>query len=100
MEPPSHRQHQQQERLPDPEVGSKLEKEALDLINEFFYGVRIFPGQDPNLVYIGWVTTQYHIHSLDFSQDIVRTVTIQQLDSHNRINQRYVMRVISEAHGS
>ena len=65
----------------------KTERESLELINEFFYGVRIFPGQDPNLVYVGWVNTQYHIHSRDFSQDMVRVVTIQQLDSYGRIQQ-------------
>ncbi len=65
-----------------------LDNEALQLINEFFYGVRIFPGQDPNLVYLGWVTTQYHIHTMDFSQDMVRRVVIQQLDSYGRIAQR------------
>ena len=27
--------------------------ECLQLINEYFYGVRIFPGQDPTHVYIG-----------------------------------------------
>ena len=64
-----------------------MDKESLDLMNEFFYGVRIFPGQDPNLVYVGWVTTQYHIHSHDFTQDMVRTVTVQQLDSYGRIQQ-------------
>ncbi len=46
------------------------------------------PLQDPNLVYVGWVNTQYHIHSRDFTQDMVRTVTIQQLDSYGRIHQR------------
>lgn len=65
-----------------------LEPEALNLINEYFYGVRVFPGQDPNNVYVGWVTTQYHIHSLDFSQEMVRVVTIQQLDNYGRIQQR------------
>lgn len=64
-----------------------LEPEALNLINEYFYGVRVFPGQDPNNVYVGWVTTQYHIHSLDFSQEMVRVVTVQQLDSYGRIQQ-------------
>ncbi len=65
-----------------------MEKDSLDLLNEFFYGVRIFPGQDPNLVYLGWVNTNYHIHSREFTQDMVRTVTIQQLDQYSRIQQR------------
>lgn len=61
----------------------------LEMMNEYFYGVRVFPGQDPKMVYIGWVTTQYHIHSNEFSEDIIRTVTIQKLDNYGRIEQRY-----------
>lgn len=58
---------------------------ALAAMNEYFYGVRIFPGQDPNVVYVGWITTQYHIHSADFSQDLLRHTTIQKLDQYGRI---------------
>ena len=40
------------------------------------------------MVYVGWVTTQYHIHSAtDFSQDMVRVVAVQQLDNYGRIAQ-------------
>ena len=77
--------------LTPPEAGGPggMDREALEMINEYFYGVRVFPGQDPNVVYVGWVTTQYHIHSMDFTQDMVRVVTIQQLDNYGRIAQRY-----------
>ena len=74
--------------LTPPEAGpGGMDREALEMINEYFYSVRIFPGQDPNVVYVGWVTTQYHIHSMDFTQDMVRIVTIQQLDNYGRIAQ-------------
>ena len=86
------RQQQQQATSPElapPEAGpGGLDSAALEMINEYFYGVRVFPGQDPNVVYVGWVTTQYHIHSTDFTQDMVRTVAIQQLDNYGRIAQR------------
>ena len=41
------------DQQPDPMQGEgglsdKVEKEALELVNEFFYGVRIFPGQVGN----------------------------------------------------
>ena len=66
-----------------PEVTSPqppaFDDEMLELINEYFYGVRIFPGQDPGMVYVGWVTTQYHLHTDDFSQDCVRSVTMGRL---------------------
>ncbi|XP_044571096.1 ryanodine receptor isoform X10 [Drosophila ananassae] len=49
-----------------------FDAECLKLINEYFYGVRIFPGQDPTHVYVGWVTTQYHLHSKEFNKNKVR----------------------------
>ena len=55
-----------------------MNAECLRLINEYFYGVRIFPGQDPAHVYIGWVTTQYHIHDTAFDQSKVRSVIVQE----------------------
>jgi hypothetical protein len=58
--------------------GQLFDAECLKLINEYFYGVRIFPGQDPAHVYIGWVTTQYHIHDTAFDQSKVRSVIVQE----------------------
>jgi len=57
-----------------------FDMECLKLMDEYFYGVRIFPGQDPGHVYVGYVTTQYHIHSTAFSQEKVRKVTIAGID--------------------
>ncbi len=58
-------------------IGNEVyDSECLKLINEYFYGVRIFPGQDPTHVYVGWVTTQYHLHSHDFKQDRVRRASV------------------------
>ncbi|GFY48292.1 ryanodine receptor [Trichonephila inaurata madagascariensis] len=43
-----------------PDDGSDyLDSSSLDLVDEYFYGIRIFPGQEPNHVYCGWVTTTY-----------------------------------------
>lgn len=58
--------------------------ECLKLINEYFYGVRIFPGQDPTHVFVGWVTTQYHVHSTNFNQDKVRHASIFVEDENDR----------------
>ena len=66
----------------------QMDAETLELINEYFYGVRIFPGQEPNLVHIGWVTTQYHTHTHDFSHDMVRVATVQKLDSYGGVQER------------
>lgn len=59
--------------------------ECLKLMNEYFYGVRIFPGQDPAHVYIGWVTTQYHIHDTAFDQSKVRSVIVQEYTEEGHI---------------
>ena len=65
-----------------PQPAAGFDDEMLELINEYFYGIRIFPGQDPAMVDVGWVTTQYHLHTAEFGQDCVRNVTVQKLDNY------------------
>lgn len=73
-------------------IGNELyDGECLKLINEYFYGVRIFPGQDPTHVYVGWVTTQYHLHSKDFNQSQVRKSAVVIVDDYERIIDGYVI---------
>ncbi|XP_072162212.1 ryanodine receptor isoform X2 [Bemisia tabaci] len=67
-------------------IGNEIyDVECLKMMNEYFYAVRIFPGQDPTHVYIGWVTTQYHLHSSTFNQSHVRQSNITVLDDYGRI---------------
>ncbi|KAI4471407.1 ran binding protein 9-related [Holotrichia oblita] len=67
-------------------IGDEIfDAECLKLINEYFYGVRIFPGQDPTHVYVGWVTTQYHLHSKDFNQSQVRKSAVVTIDDYENI---------------
>lgn len=60
----------------------------MKLINEYFYGVRIFPGQDPTHVYVGWVTTQYHLHSKEFNKSKVRCGSVIIEDEYEVIMDR------------
>lgn len=53
-----------------------FDAECLRLINEYFYGIRIYPGQDPTHVYVGWVTTQYHFHSHEFNLSKIRRASV------------------------
>ncbi|XP_033608233.1 ryanodine receptor isoform X6 [Cryptotermes secundus] len=70
-------------------IGNEIfDAECLRLINEYFYGVRIFPGQDPTHVYVGWVTTQYHFFSNEFNQSSVRRASVMIVDDHERILER------------
>ncbi|BES99791.1 ryanodine receptor [Nesidiocoris tenuis] len=67
-------------------VGNEMfDAECLKLINEYYYAVRIFPGQDPTHVYVGWVTTQFHQHANYFNQASVLKSTVTVEDSYNRI---------------
>ena len=53
---------------------------SLGVIDEYYYGVRIFPGQDPSHVYVGWVSPQFHEHSTEFDMKNVRNVVVCSLD--------------------
>lgn len=67
-------------------IGNELfDSECLKLLNEYFYGVRVFPGQDPTHLYVGWVTTQYHLHSKDFNQSRVRKSSVTLVDNFERV---------------
>lgn len=49
----------------------------LQVIDEYYFGVRVFPGQDTNQIWIGWTTPGYHSYSTDFDlAKQVRSVTI------------------------
>lgn len=66
-------------------IGNEVfDAECLKMINEYFYGVRIYPGQDPTHVYVGWVTTQYHLHSRDFNRDKVRRISVFMEDEYEQ----------------
>lgn len=50
---------------------------VLNLVDEYFYALRIFAGQDPNHVYVGWVTANYKHYDKSFDDQKVRKVTVQ-----------------------
>jgi ryanodine receptor 2 len=62
----------------------------MDIIDEFYYGVRIFPGQDPTNVYIGWVTPGFHNHKSTFDSQKIRHVVVCELDVDYQIRTRFV----------
>lgn len=35
----------------------------MEFVDEYYYGVRIFPGQDPAKVFVGWTTSRFHLVS-------------------------------------
>uniref|UniRef100_A0A1I7Z2U2 B30.2/SPRY domain-containing protein n=1 Tax=Steinernema glaseri TaxID=37863 RepID=A0A1I7Z2U2_9BILA len=72
------------ELLPDgtvPEDDSYAMEALKDQIDEYYYGLRIFPGQDPANVYVGWVTSEYHFYSSHFSDtEAVRKCRFSEFD--------------------
>ena len=63
---------------------------SLAVIDEYYYGVRIFPGQDPAHVYVGWVSPQFHEHSHEFDMKNVRNVVVCSLDVDYEMKSRWV----------
>lgn len=64
------------EILPDADT-DQLDFTVLDLVDEYFYGVRIFPGQDPSHVFCGWVTPNFKHYDKTFDASKVRKATLQ-----------------------
>ncbi|XP_030626784.1 ryanodine receptor 3 [Chanos chanos] len=56
-------------------------------ITKYFHSVRVFAGQDPSSVWVGWVTPDYHYYSKNFSLGKVRTVTVTLGDERGRVHE-------------
>uniref|UniRef100_A0A665TSU5 Ryanodine receptor 3 n=1 Tax=Echeneis naucrates TaxID=173247 RepID=A0A665TSU5_ECHNA len=57
-------------------------------ITTFYHSVRVFAGQDPASVWVGWVTPDYHYYSKNFSLNRTRTVTVTLGDERGRVHER------------
>ncbi|XP_074541845.1 ryanodine receptor 3 isoform X11 [Halichoeres trimaculatus] len=56
-------------------------------ITTYYHSVRVFAGQDPASVWVGWVTPDYHYHSKNFSLSKTRTVTVTLGDERGRVHE-------------
>ncbi|XP_050784274.1 ryanodine receptor 1 isoform X2 [Gopherus flavomarginatus] len=52
----------------------------------YYHSVRIFAGQEPTCVWVGWVTPDYHQHDMAFDLSKVRTVTVTMGDDQGHIH--------------
>uniref|UniRef100_A0A4W4GAQ9 Ryanodine receptor 1 n=1 Tax=Electrophorus electricus TaxID=8005 RepID=A0A4W4GAQ9_ELEEL len=52
----------------------------------YYYSVRIFAGQEPGGVWVGWVTPDFHQYDLNFDLFKVRTVTVTVGDDKGNIH--------------
>lgn len=57
---------------------------------QYYYSVRIFAGQEPSGVWIGWVTPDYHQFDPTFDLTKVRCVTVTVGDDKGNIHDRFV----------
>ncbi|KAK6307192.1 hypothetical protein J4Q44_G00223400 [Coregonus suidteri] len=56
-------------------------------ITMYYYSVRVFAGQDPSCVWVGWVTPDYHYYSNHFNLSKNRTVTVTLGDERGRVHE-------------
>ncbi|XP_049611963.1 ryanodine receptor 3 isoform X1 [Syngnathus scovelli] len=56
-------------------------------ITTYYHSVRVFAGQDPALVWVGWVTPDYHYYSKNFNLNKTRTVTVTLGDERGRVHE-------------
>lgn len=56
---------------------------------QYYHSVRVFAGQDPSCVWVGWVTPDYHYYSNNFNLSKNRTVTVTLGDERGRVHERY-----------
>lgn len=55
--------------------------------------MRIFAGQEPSCVWVGWVTPDYHQHDMSFDLNKVRAVTVTMGDEQGNVHSRCWTRV-------
>ncbi|XP_072425167.1 ryanodine receptor 3 isoform X3 [Chiloscyllium punctatum] len=67
--------------------GGRDSQEAVRKSTMYCYAVRIFAGQDPSLVWIGWVTPDYHYYGKSFDMNKNRTVTVTLGDEKGRVHE-------------
>ncbi|XP_078674597.1 ryanodine receptor 2-like isoform X8 [Branchiostoma floridae x Branchiostoma belcheri] len=54
-------------------------------VTTYYWAVRIFPQQDPNQVYVGYCTTDFHQYERDFDPLKIRQVTCTMGDEHGNV---------------
>ncbi len=55
---------------------SEVDSIDVAMATKFSYAVRVFPGQDPAEIHVGWVTPGYHHHSVTFDPETTRAVGV------------------------
>ncbi|KAJ4919685.1 hypothetical protein JOQ06_026333, partial [Pogonophryne albipinna] len=56
-------------------------------ITTYYHSVRVFAGQDPASIWVGWVTPDYHFYSKNFGLNKMRRVTVTLGDERGRVHE-------------
>lgn len=56
---------------------------------QYYYSVRVFAGQEPSGIWVGWITPDYHQYDPHFDMNKVRNVTVTVGDDKGNIHDRY-----------
>ncbi|KAG7217307.1 hypothetical protein INR49_027851 [Caranx melampygus] len=65
------------------------DRDDMDIIlntTTYYYSVRVFAGQEPSGVWVGWITPDYHQYDLHFDISKVRNVTVTVGDDKGNIH--------------
>uniref|UniRef100_A0A3Q3G5A2 Ryanodine receptor 2b (cardiac) n=1 Tax=Labrus bergylta TaxID=56723 RepID=A0A3Q3G5A2_9LABR len=60
---------------------------VLTSLFQYYYSVRVLPGQEPFNVWVGWVTSNFHQHDVTFDADNVQTVTVTLGDDSGKVQE-------------
>uniref|UniRef100_A0A3Q3G4E5 Ryanodine receptor 2b (cardiac) n=1 Tax=Labrus bergylta TaxID=56723 RepID=A0A3Q3G4E5_9LABR len=77
----------QEEVDSDFEVLMKSAHNFLTSLFQYYYSVRVLPGQEPFNVWVGWVTSNFHQHDVTFDADNVQTVTVTLGDDSGKVQE-------------
>uniref|UniRef100_A0A8C6K2C8 Uncharacterized protein n=1 Tax=Melopsittacus undulatus TaxID=13146 RepID=A0A8C6K2C8_MELUD len=75
--------------LPEEVSGSAKQERnnRMPVIAKYYYSVRIFPGQEPANVWVGWITSDFHQYDTSFDLERVRTVTVTLGDEKGKVHE-------------
>ena len=69
-----------------------------DSTDSYYFGLRLLPGQDPNCVYVGWLTSNFNKPPLDFSPKSVRHVNLGALDGASMKTRYWSIYTVNTTH--
>ena len=70
---------------------SEVDSIDVAMATKFSYAVRVFPGQDPSEIHVGWVTPGYHHHSATFDPEKTRGVKVNLMNDNGGVQERCVV---------